>query len=265
MKIRHLWVWCAALACLGVGCAPSSVPTVTTPMDAPMSAVQTDGSWSPVADGIDTFDYRFATSTSANLVLYRFATDRFDWSFASGQPRRVAEWLDDASEAVAVMNGVYFREDDTPAGFLTSHGTTIGKNRFDLDKSALIELAPQVRILDTATDKTDFLSFTEAAQSYPLLVRNGIIALSPGSQLVARRSILGLDAAGNVYLGIISDWPVTLYDLSHILLATGVPWTNVINLDGGPSSGLAVRGGASDEVINSDTVVPIVIVAKRAK
>ncbi len=247
--MKNRWIGLTLLFLLGAGCASPSTPS--TP---PAIRAHTDA-WVSIAPDLD----RLQTS---DMILFRFAAGKFSWQFAaSDKPTPVGTWAADFPNAVAVMNGVYFREDFSPAGYLVDDGKMVGSSSFDEDKSGYIELAPKVAIVhgQEALDK----HANEVGQSYPFLIDDGQAAVAADSGQMARRSFIGLDRQGNVYLGIIADDEVSLFVLAQELAGLKVDWTNVINLDGGPSSGLVVSAGDQGELIDSFVPVPNVIVAER--
>lgn len=222
-----------------------------------MAPTTDTSAWASVAPGIDRLD-------TETITLFRFAPGAFSWEFAhADQPSPVSSWAATLPDAVAVINGVYFKPDFTPAGLFIDNGTRIGSTAFDEDRSGILEFAPTLAIVDTATEEADKTAMTEAAQSYPFLIKDGQPAVATDSGALARRSFFGLDKQGNAYLGIVPDTEMSLYALAQTLSTLQTDWTNVLNLDGGPSSGLVVNAGDESESIDSFVGVPNVIVARR--
>ena len=77
---------------------------------------------------------------------------------------------------------------------------------------------------------------------------------------LARRTFIGTDEAGQVYVGVVWKDDVSLFELMQILQELDVNWYDVINLDGGPSTGIAVETGSFVEILDSAGPVPNVIV-----
>jgi len=249
----------------GAGCVPTEVKqAIETSVQPPPPAVEEAASWQPVGNGIERLEQRFSTSTDARIVLYRFPATGFAWRFdQSGDPKRVGAWMDASSQAVLVINGVYFSEDFKPTGLFVSQSKRAGARQFDNNKSGLIILSPKVALLDTASEKYDVKSLREAAQSYPFLLKDGKAAIDKDTEKYARRSFFGLDRDGRVYVGIVPDEPLSLRELATALLKLDVSWDRVINLDGGPSSGLSFRSDAWHETVDSYAAVPNVIVVEK--
>ncbi|MFZ2803779.1 MAG: phosphodiester glycosidase family protein [Patescibacteria group bacterium] len=247
-----------SLAVFGAGCAVSVTPA---PSAVGSSSGSASSTWTNVAPHVDKLSYQDTSGVQA--VMYRVAAHALRWQFvASSTPRTVGEWSDALPQAVLVANGVYFTPENAPAGFLSIHGQRIGSQSFDLDKSALLSLSPEPQLVDTAHEHASFASIQDGAQSYPLLVRDGESIVSSTSTLAARRTFIGLDREQNVYVGVIPGSLVTLTQLSQLLVRTGIDWQDVLNLDGGPSSGIEVRGPVGTDLLDSETNVPIVLVAQ---
>lgn len=212
-----------------------------------------------VADGLEKITFQFGASTQEHLLLYKIDPTQYDFSIEhTSSARSIADWQLSLGIPTLVVNGAYFHEDYSPSGMLIVNGERVGSRAFDLDKSALLELSPLPQIIDTQTEVLPAQT-EHALQSYPLLVQNGMNAIQSDSGLVARRSFFGFDADGFAYIGILPDAELSLFELGHVLESMNIKWKKVLNLDGGPSSGLAVANG---DIENSIFPVPNVIVVK---
>lgn len=250
-----------SLFAFGFGCAPAS-PDVAVSQK-PAEHIQT---WVTVAPGIQQFSVSLTTPQTGHLVLFAFDPKQFDFRFAySTSSQTVAEWHRHFPEAVAVFNGSYFHEDQTPSGNLISGGKDLSPRSFDLDKSAVIELAPQFRIVDTLNQPFDATASQEAAQSFPVLVRRGQMAVAEDSGKVARRTFVGVRNDGWAVLGVLADGELSLFQLAQKLSQTDVQMQMALNLDGGPSTGYSFTAGNTEQVANSFTQVPISIIVGRKK
>lgn len=172
------------------------------------------------------------------------------------QPKFVSEWL--GAGTGAAMNGEYFDTDNAPSGFLVVRGVRSGARQFDQDKSGLVSIHNGlISIRDLSREPLQpNETFEYALQSYPFLIRDYGAALTRDTGYKARRSAIGLDSTGNVFL-IITDAPdLSLYAFMNALLASHLSLRTVLNLDGGPSSGLAFRAGGDEVNITNFTPVP---------
>ena len=247
------------VALIGTGCVPVASDIGKTAS----KIASSKPAWTQVAPDM----YRYECSANicgARLILYRFSKDKFNWRFENRTaPSTVEAWAGSLPKAAFVANGVYFDEHFQPTGLLKAAGVLVNDRKYDLDKSGLLELSPAVSVIDTATQKIDLTKMTEAGQSYPLLIKNGVPAAAAKDEHPSRRTVVGTDKSGDVYVGAVPEDSVSFADLSKLLAQTGVKWNNVLNLDGGTSTGFSVRDGDYEETMNSIVQVPNVIVAER--
>jgi len=267
--MNKAWTAAIAIAFFGVLAAGCEVPpelakTVLTPPATP-SPSEEKSKWQPVGEGVERLEFYTSTTTPTRLVLYRMPAKDFEWNFEnSSQPQRVSAWAKDANDALLVVNGTYFHEDNLPSGFLVSHGTRVGSRKFDLDRSGVIAFSDQgPQLINTKTEPLDLTTVKNGAQSYPFIILDGQPSITEDSGLLARRTFLGLDRQGLVYIGVAPDEPVTLRELAQTLAGLDILWDKVINLDGGTSTGLGFRSSAFNETLDSYTTVPNVITVRK--
>ncbi len=223
-----------------------------------------DGVWRQVDEGIERMEY-YSSDSDASLTVYRFQADRFTWHFANGDtPRLMEEWGQTFPSSVFVMNGVFFNEDYSPSGFLAVSGTRVGERQFDFDKSGLIDFTSGVRLVDTARAPVYLESVTDGGQAYPFFIKERKDAIKTDTERLARRSFIGTDTDGRVYLGVSATQPLSLYELMGVLREMNVRWWDtVLNLDGGPSTGFVANTRDRKETVESYLPVPNVIVVER--
>lgn len=206
----------------------------------------------------------FVSGDGIGVTLYRFPADEYILRFAHDQDaHRVADWAQEVEGSILVVNGVYFTETYDPAGSLILDGEEIVNTAYDLDKSGYIVLQPEFDIVNTKVESIKEDELIEAGQSYPFLIWDGKAAVEKDSGLTARRTFIGQDKSGFIYLGVVSSDEVSLYELARVLQEVDVSWQAVMNLDGGPSTGLAARTQKKTELINSPVSVPNVILVER--
>lgn len=244
---------------LGSGCAEISTrPSSTKPLPAVQSQA-VDSIWQSVDQGVNKIEY--GSVSSVQLTLYRFSptsTFRWEWKQDVQHPKTISEWQQAHPAAKLIINGVYFLEDYTPAGLLIINHERVGQRRFDDDKSGMIDLSPSPRIINTQREPLDPKLLDQVGQSYPFLITNGEEAIKTDSGLFARRTIMGTDQQGNIYLGILSE-PMTLFTFMKRLTSLDIFWKEVLNLDGGPSSGIVTNFAQDQTFISNYTRVPNVI------
>ncbi len=193
-------------------------------------------------EGIERVTYAYSTTTRAKLELFGFTPSQYHVVLRNTSTGMgIGDWMEEQPAAIAGINGVYFHEDFTPSGLLVINGEENAR-RFDWDKSGLIMIDEKgFEIRDTAKSVPNIASLQNAAQSYPFLIRDGAPAVSEDSGLTARRSFIGTDKDGRVWIGILPNGELSLYELARRLAELEISWEHVLNLDGGPSSGLFVR------------------------
>jgi uncharacterized protein YigE (DUF2233 family) len=256
MKRRNFIIICAIIL-LGVGCAPKK-----TAQNAETNKPNIQAAWTKTNGNAERFECAPPVCL-VRIVIYRFPKDGFSWHFQNlSSPLTVAGQLAADQKAIFAVNGVYFDEKNLPTGLLIANGKIIGSKQYEMNKSAIIELTPDFKIINTAKEKFNEEKATEAAQSYPLLIADGVVQ-KVAVLKKARRTFAGEDNQNNIYFGIIPDDEVTLADAAALIAKTGVAWTNVLNLDGGPSSGLASSLPGSAETINSIVQVPNAIIGEK--
>ncbi len=263
-SFAHLGLLLAVPILFGVGCSAMSVKTgyPITPNLVP-TVEQASGKWEQMETGIDRLAYA-SSSLSATVIIYRLDPALFNFHFeASTGTRSLSEWSAGFPEASLIVNGAYFHEDNSPSGFLVSHGEVISDRRFDLDKSGIINLSGGVRLIDTATEPIKFENLKEAAQSFPFFIKQGQPAIKEDSQKPARRSFIGKDRQGRVLVGVVPLAQISLFQLMELLDEVEVEWEDALNLDGGPSTGIFVHTRKRSEELPSLFPVPNVIVVTK--
>lgn len=173
--------------------------------------------------------------------------------------KTISDWAGTGNGVV--INGGYFNEDYTPSGFLVVNKKRIGNKSFDQDKSGLIQIEDgKITIRDLKKSPIrEKEEFEFALQSYPFLIKDSKPALESDSGKRARRSALGINERGNVYLFVV-DFPyLSLYEFMNEIIKTGIKFSDVLNLDGGPSTGIYVNTETENLFINSYTKIPSII------
>jgi uncharacterized protein YigE (DUF2233 family) len=253
---------------VGAGCASSKPNATTEPFDQPADL----SIWNEVRPGMDFIAKAVSSTEPApqSISLYRIDPTHYSFRFAENRKGySIAAWAEREPEAVLIANGVYFLEDHSPAGLFITDGKQTSDRQFDWDRSAFITLSPIPEIFDTAKSNLNLASYREAAQTYPFLIKNGRPAIKEDSGLKARRTFLGIDVEGQVYLGILSGSSessyLSLYEFQQQLFSLPVSWRHVVNLDGGPSTGLLFRRSDKEDdvrLIQSRTAIPNIILVE---
>ncbi len=214
--------------------------------------------WESLGRGAARREYWFKNSTQGRLILYRFDQLDFKARLVQRVPGlTVREWLPSDAKDTLVVNGVYFDEQDLPVGYTMIDGNRIGKGAVSGKTTTLVSLAPRFSFGGMRNLLRD------GFETYPVLVKAGKAAVATDSKMYARRTLVGTDANGMIYVGVIPDSSVSLYELSKTLEGLDINWAMAANLDGGPSTGLAARFGDYEENFDSLTLIPNVLMIER--
>jgi hypothetical protein len=255
--LKKLAVTTGLIFLLGAGCVPTIAPIRQVPTAA------APPSWQEIGKRVERYDCP-AANCGVRLIMYRFPKDAFVWRFAeSDPPATIKAWASSLPDADFVANGLFFDEKWRPTGLMISGNKTLQAKRYDYDKSGLLELAPAARTIDTSTETFDLKTMTEAGQSFPLLITGGKAVEAFKDTQAARRTAVGTDADGDTIFAFVPEDAITFVDFAKLLSSTDVKWQNVLNLDGGTSTGFSARIGDWSETINSFVQIPNVIIAEK--
>lgn len=145
--------------------------------------------------------------------------------------------------AAAVVNGSFFLQDRTPLGLVVADGVQLNPLR-KADWGVFYVSDGRARLVHTR-DYDPQTDVEQAIQAGPRLVVEGQpLELKPQ---VARRTFLGIDEAGRIYLGATVDGAAHLGRLAEVLSLPpargGLGLSYALNLDGGPSTQLYAERG----------------------
>jgi Phosphodiester glycosidase len=227
-----------------------------------------DGQWRAIKPGIEQLALRGRITSGADKVDELIVIARIDpkrvqlkVQYAPTSPQHVRAWLE-STQADVVINGGYFDEQNVATALVVVDGAAIGKSYSGFGGLfALRGSTPSLQWLKAKPYRPD-PRITYALQGSPMLVYNG--RMVPGisdNGARSRRSFVAIDQQGRVLLGICQFAQWTLTDLAKYLSeASYLQIQNALNLDGGASTGLWIRGGAEATMTDSFDKVPVVIV-----
>jgi uncharacterized protein YigE (DUF2233 family) len=220
---------------------------------------------------------------AVKLTAVRLDTLRFSLEAAFNPVKEGRSLLDVAREAKApvAVNGGYFGHKGEPVTLLVSGGRELAKASPGLPWSGVYTLdragRAAVRLhaaLKKLPEGCDF-----AVQNSPMLVAGGQLcwppARRPGQEekqdedkppLRHRRTAAGVDHQGRTMLAV-CDSLVSLEEWALLLRAGekigGLGLADAVNLDGGPSSGLAVDCGDKPTHVPAGVTIPYVLLVRR--
>lgn len=222
--------------------------------------------------GFERRNVSYEDGREVSWVTSSFKPDAWHWSLAENknQPMDVKEWRDYLNTNL-VINGAYFKEDYAPSGFYQTASTT--QNKWpDQDeqanensysgmlriKSGSLELSYLVARPQAQPNKNDQVLLT-----YPTLIADGKPIVKEDSHKLARRTILAQDVNGTIHVYITEQGAVSLYEASQWLATQEEKISIAINLDGGPSTGIAYRDGSSKLDILSGNIPNVIAASKK--
>jgi hypothetical protein len=249
---------------------PSAAPTVP-PAGTPQDVTIADGGWSELHPGLERrrIDWQPADcGLTEEITVLRIdpARHRFDVGY-DPQGRELGDWLR-FTGADVVVNGGYFRRDAggyAPAGLIVADGVTYGSSYGGFAGMLAVGAAgPELRWLkENPYDPAEPLR--AALQSFPLLIKpGGGIGFPEESDdgIRARRTVIAADRTGRFLILVAAKGCFTLRRLSVYLYESDLDLDIALNLDGGPSTGLAVKDPA--ERIEAGSPLPIVLLLRAA-
>lgn len=231
---------------------------------------------------ITRFEYYYENKSSSKIIVYQIPSNlNIKFINDSENPKTIKEWgneISKNSEEFIIINGFYFDENDNPSGYLKIDDQILSNNYLTAESVGAIftsfgtkEEDPETQFtnyfdIKTSTESYDFNQTANGGQSFPFLLIDGKNPISKDSGKFARRSFIGEDQAGNIYLGIIPNSKPSLYQtgeyLENLNQQFDLEISNILNLDGGPSSGLIIQTGEFEEILNSQAKVPSIILVE---
>jgi len=205
------------------------------------------------ADGID-FEMHIA----------RINPDEVRWQvlYEPGMALNYIEWKSRLGRTVkAFINANFFTEQDVAIGLVAANGQVFGRTLNGYGGMFQVDAAGIVRVRSLVSEPYMSGTLQYAVQSFPMLIEPGGVPAStgPGFNDPTRRSAIGQDAAGNIYLfstGLLGQ--ISLENLQGWLLNSDLNLDVAFALDGGRSSMLFVNGTDPVEVPGL-AAVPVIL------
>lgn len=233
----------------------------------------TDSTHRNLAAGVDFYSCTYKHRGQEEVVIHAVVMDpaHVSLSIVAQPGTGDAAALDfvglaDHHNALVMVNGGYFDHAFKPVGLFIQDGTQIADALDQPPLSAVIQVKDSGELLIVPTTRyspsPDHLS---AIQAGPYLVDpGGTPGIYSDDFKRAKRTAIGITGDGQIVVLVTS--PCSLFQLSEIL--TGAPeaigvdlFECVVNLDGGPSSGLYLET-LPDATRPSEDAVPIAIVVR---
>ncbi len=234
----------------------NSIPPNT---NTPLRPAITVPDWVAVQPGVD-YKQQAVTISTAEEVFHLVRIDQTQAvaqvAVAETTPQSVSDWAAQLGANV-VINGSYFDEqyqlvtrtkvDEQTYGVLLSGPTGV----------VYLDNAEQLwRIIPWSG--ADITAAT-ALQSYPVLLSDGDIKFTTGSQASAQRTVIATDGEQRLYFIVAEYGVLSLAELAQALAKLDISNLTALNLDGGPSTGLFVAGNEAVSFTDDSAPVPSVL------
>lgn len=192
--------------------------------------------WSPLGGGVQSRTISLRSGWSS-IPIRAFRAPASSFRVVGGGYATAAQWMR-KTRARVVVNGGYFDGVGRPMGFRTGRNTDKSKLR-RADWGVFWVKNGRAHLSHTR-DFSSSLSPDEAIQCGPRLVVHGVPThLKPQW---ARRTGVGIDRQGRVVIAV-CDGELSLDEWAKLWASpSGLDCTDALNMDGGPSTQLAVRG-----------------------
>lgn len=218
--------------------------------------------WESLSEGFE--ERKFITEYDAHryeTIVFRLNNMLYQWDLHySKTPRRLQAWSDELS-APLLMNGSFFTETYEPTGYFAVDGSVISNSSYTEGNIGTVAISQgKLRLIGSVQNVSEG---TDAFQSFPLLLSEGLPTIDADSEKIARRTILAQNEQGQTFVILFDASPVTLHDAAQVLLSLGLELDWALNLDGGPSSGIIARGETRSATILPAAELPIVLSAKK--
>jgi exopolysaccharide biosynthesis protein len=234
----------------------SPFPTVT--------AEPVDTGWSRLAPGVETRQLSVDTSSGRErLRLVRVDPDltRLRVLYQPTYPRTVSQWAASLPRALAVVNGGYFAADYQTTGLIISDGARSGQSYGDYAGMLAVDTDGQVSLRWFGTRPFNpNETLAQAIQSFPVLVKpGGKMGFPPDADegMASRRTVVAQDTGGRIILLASPQFRFSLHELAVWLTESDLELDIALNLDGGTSTGLWIKG--QENPIDSLIPVPAII------
>jgi uncharacterized protein YigE (DUF2233 family) len=223
--------------------------------------------WNKVATGVEVRneDWKDAAGDDDTVTIVRFDTHKIKVSvgYQPGQPMAMNDWMQ-LEHPLALINGGYFDQQFNATALVVSNGKVSGESYIGFGGMLTVNShgSLSLRSLHQQPYNPNIERLEQATQSAPMLMLEGKRTQFSADASQTRRSVVAMDKQGRL-LFIVSPNPIfSLDELADQLVSSDLSIETALNLDGGSSTGLYVKGGSSQVTIDSLAKLPLVIIVK---
>ncbi len=193
------------------------------------------------------------------LVAVRLDATQYAFKvhYRPGQPLTLSEWQTLLPDAALIINANFFHPDNTVVGMVITDEGAFGQTFVNRGGMFSVQNGlPVLQSLINAPYDGRWLDY--AVQGFPsLIVNSAASGLTPNDNRASRRTLIAIDAQGNIVIIATPIYGPGLYDLSQYLAASDLQLTYAVNLDGGSSTMMLIA--PINYQISSLTPVPTVL------
>lgn len=200
----------------------------------------TPDTWRILAQGLADRLIHIDDNPIARLYIVRIdpVHYRFEVHYTPSTAFYLDDWLNLLPNAALIVNANLFDADYNVVGLLIRDGVSYGWSYTDRGGTFAIKNdVPYITY--NIHHPFDSTGAQYAIQGFPMLVYNGEQAFDrPGG--ASRRTAIGQDRQGRIYIMVTPIFGPSLRDLSRFLAESDLDLVNAFNLDGGRSTMIAV-------------------------
>lgn len=228
-----LWIVGVILSssgCQAVGANATSTPT-------PPATITHEG-WETLANGIERRLYRPSGGFLLAITAYRIDPQQYTFinHYHPGTPLLLTDWHTSYPEAHLLFNTNFFDTNNQITGLLIADGIAYGGTYRNRGGSFVVKDGQPAMFSHLVTDYSN-QGYEQVIQAFPMLITEGARSyFDTRPDRPTRRTIIGMDTAGNVLILVTSFGGITLLDLAIWLEQSDLQLLHALNLDGGGST-----------------------------
>jgi len=272
MLPKKFYTLCILVLLLSATLFACSLPSITVNGGTPVASPTPNGTpglnqWVTAKPGVEIRyeNWKSPGNNEDTVTIARFDLNKVHLKigYQPTKPLAMDAWMNQ-EQAIAIMNGGYFDQNDATTALVVSNGQAYGTsyNGFGGMLSADAQGNISLRSLSQQPYDPNNEQLTQATQSSPMLIMNGKRTTFQANAASQRRSIVAEDTQGRLLLIASPGDAFSLDELADLLASSDLSVKTALNLDGGASTGLYVNAGNQHVAIDSVTTLPIVIIVK---
>ena len=242
----------------------NGTPVVST---TPPAGTPTINQWVTASSGVEIRyeDWKSPGNNEDTVTIVRFNLNKvhLQIGYQPSKPLAIDEWMRQ-KQAIAVINGGYFDQNNTTTALVVSNGQAYGTSYNGF--GGMLSVDPQgnirLRSLNQQPYDPNSEQLQQATQSSPMLIINGKRTQFNANAASQRRTIVAQDTQGRLLFIASPGSAFSLDELADLLAGSDLSLKTALNLDGGASTAMYVNAGNQHVTIDAVTTLPIVIIVK---